>query len=150
MNSRGWNDLSFCSLPSIKPTSLNFGSSLGELTGIKKKPSFLFFFFLCFLAAPWHVEVPRPGIEPTLLSELSYFRDNTRSFIHCTTRELKEKAFIESNVQSFNKIVTVGLFVPQPFLSESPGPSIQISLSFRNLRPNTVWTVSSFFPLLSF
>ena len=47
-----------------------------------------FYFYFYFWPCPWHVEVPRPGIEPQLQQQQSApLQRQHWIFIHCTTRE---------------------------------------------------------------
>lgn len=61
---------------------------------------FYFFFWPCL----WHVEVPRPGIDPCHSSDLSCCSDNTESLTHCATRELPAQLL---KVFSWNSILQV-------------------------------------------
>ena len=58
-----------------------------------------FFSFFLFWLSLWHVEVPRPGIEPTGIEPTpqqppNCCRDNTRSLTCCTTRELLSSLYL--------------------------------------------------------
>ena len=54
--------------------------------------SFLLFSFL-FWPHPWHVEVPRPGIEPAIQQWPKRLCNNAGYLTHCATRELQVLLF---------------------------------------------------------